>query len=267
MSNDRERPVSRGPAAEPGARAAAPGAERASAGGRAAPPEGGRTGEQAEQRPDQQAAERPGERSAAGLAEALAALTERLDREHERAAHREAIIDRLHEENQRLRRDELQSALEPVRTALYRLHDQVRRAAADWAAAPPAPERAAALLESVAGDVLDALAGTGVERFRVEPGVPYDASRHRPVDVETVTDPALAHTVRAVHTEGFERAGRVVRKAGVRVGKPAPGAGANAAADSAENSAANTAPDAHDGSTAGSSRLRAGERSETMNER
>ncbi|MFI6522885.1 nucleotide exchange factor GrpE [Spirillospora sp. NPDC050679] len=255
MSNDRERPVSRGPAAEPGARAAAPGAERGPAGEQAAPPEGDRpderTGEQAAEKAAEQAtgqaADQPGERSAAGLAEALAALTERLDREHERAAHREAIIDRLHEENQRLRRDELQSALEPVRTALYRLHDQVRRAAADWAAAPPAPERAAALLESVAGDVLDALAGTGVERFPVEPGVPYDASRHRPVDVETVTDPAMAHTVRAVHTEGFERAGRVVRKAGVRVGKPA--------------------PDAHDGSTAGSSRLRAGERSETMNER
>ncbi|WP_067491273.1 nucleotide exchange factor GrpE [Actinomadura hibisca] len=225
MSNDRERPVSRGPAAEPGAGSAAP---------ETAPPTSEDTG---------------------GLVAALAALTERLDREHERAAHREAIIDRLHEENQRLRRDELQSALEPVRTALYRLHDQVRRAAADWAAAPPAPERAAALLESVAGDVLDALAGTGVERFPVEPGVPYDATRHRPVDVETVTDPARAHTVRAVHTEGFERAGRVVRKAGVRVGKPAPDAPPG------------NAPETNGGSTAGSSRLRAGERSETMNER
>ncbi|MGI5163465.1 nucleotide exchange factor GrpE [Spirillospora sp. CA-253888] len=259
MSNDRERPVSRGPAAEPGARPAAPGTAREPAGERPAPPEGERPGDRAEDRAAEQTGERADRPEAAGLAEALAALTERLDREHERAAHREAIIDRLHEENQRLRRDELQSALEPVRTALYRLHDQVRRAAADWAAEPPAPERAAALLESVAGDVLDALAGTGVERFRVEPGVPYDASRHRPVDVETVTDPALAHTVRAVHTEGFERAGRVVRKAGVCVGKPAPDGGAG--------TGANAAPDAHDGSTAGSSRLRAGERSETMNER
>jgi molecular chaperone GrpE (heat shock protein) len=152
--------------------------------------------------------------------QALAALTKRLEREHERAAHRETVIDRLHEENQALRRGELQSAFEPVRAALYRLHDLARREAEHWARAePPDPAHAAALLTAVADEVADALARTGVERFTVAPGEPYDSTRHRPVAVETVTDPGDAGTVVAVRTHGFERDGRVVRKAEVGVGK------------------------------------------------
>ncbi|MFB4314458.1 nucleotide exchange factor GrpE [Actinomadura sp. 21ATH] len=154
------------------------------------------------------------------IAQALAALTKRLEREHERAAHRESVIDRLHEENQTLRRGELQSAFEPVRAALYRLHDMARREAERWASPePPAPEHAAALLGAVADEVADALARTGVERFTVAPGEPYDSTRHRPVAVEPVGDPEAAGTVVSVRTHGFERDGRVVRKAEVAVGK------------------------------------------------
>src|SRR3954467_6922869 len=51
----------------------------------------------------------------------LADLARTAGREHDRAAHREHVIDRLHEENQRLRHNEMQPALEPVRTSLYRL--------------------------------------------------------------------------------------------------------------------------------------------------
>ncbi|MFC5753947.1 nucleotide exchange factor GrpE [Actinomadura rugatobispora] len=161
------------------------------------------------------------------IIEAIAALSERLEREHERAAHREAIIDRLHEENQVLRRGELQSAFEPVRAALYRLHDMARREAARWAAPePPGPAHAAALFTAVADEVADALARTGADRFTVEPGAPYDPVRHRPVAAEQVADPAAAGTVLAVRSDGFERDGRVVRKAEVTVGTAAEADGA-----------------------------------------
>ncbi|GAA2417085.1 hypothetical protein GCM10010191_29480 [Actinomadura vinacea] len=154
------------------------------------------------------------------IIEALAALTDQLRREQDRAAHRETIIDRLHEENQGLRYGELQSAFEPVRAALYRLHDLTRREAARWAAPdPPGPAQAAALLAAVADEVADALGRTGVERFTVEPGAPYDPARHRPVAAEQVADPAAAGTVVAVRSDGFERDGRVVRKAEVTVGQ------------------------------------------------
>ncbi|WP_433472898.1 nucleotide exchange factor GrpE [Spirillospora sp. CA-142024] len=159
----------------------------------------------------------------AEMKDALAGLTARLDREHERAAHREAVIDRLHEENQRLRRGELQAMLEPVRAALYRLHDQARREsgrlAAPGPAEPPDPEQTALLLAAVADDVADALARLGVERFTVEPGAPYDAARHRPVAVTPVDDPLRDGTVTAVQSDGFEQSGKVLRKAAVSVGR------------------------------------------------
>ncbi|XRQ13704.1 nucleotide exchange factor GrpE [Actinomadura welshii] len=159
----------------------------------------------------------------AEVKDALAGLAARLDREHERAAHREAVIDRLHEENQRLRRGELQAMLEPVRAALYRLHDQARRESCRLSAPdltdPPGPAQTALLLAAVADDVADALARLGVERFTVEPGAPYDASRHRPVAVTPVEDPLRDGVVTAVQSDGFEQSGTVLRKAAVSVGK------------------------------------------------
>jgi len=155
--------------------------------------------------------------------QALAGMSARLDREHERAAHREAVIDRLHEENQRLRGGELQAMLEPVRAALYRLHDQARRESGRLAApeggAPPNPGQTALLLAAVADDVADALARLGVDRFTVEPGAPYDPARHRPVAVTAVTDPTRDGTVVTVQSDGFEQGGKVLRKAAVCVGK------------------------------------------------
>ncbi|GAA2161148.1 nucleotide exchange factor GrpE [Actinomadura napierensis] len=182
----------------------------------------------------------------AEVREALAGLTARLDREHERAAHREAVIDRLHEENQRLRRGELQAMLEPVRTALYRLHDQARREACRLAepglAEPPDPVRTAGLFGAVADDVADALARLGAERFTARPGEPYDASRHRPVAVAAVADPSRDGTVTEVQADGFEQGGRVLRKAAVTVGR----------LDRKANGTADAQEDAHlEGRTAG----------------
>ena len=214
MSRDGEPPVSEDSGAEP---EPAPAGDAGDAGDEAAPAGAGGAG---------------GAALHAEVRDALAGLAARLDREHERAAHREAVIDRLHEENQRLRRGELQAMLEPVRAALYRLHDQARREsdrlrAPDLAEAPD-PRRTAALLAAVADEVADALARLGVERFSVEPGAPYDASRHRPVAVTPVDDPVADGTVTAVQSDGFEQSGKVLRKAAVSVGRlaePASAAG------------------------------------------
>ncbi|MFD0904267.1 nucleotide exchange factor GrpE [Actinomadura sediminis] len=165
----------------------------------------------------------------AEVRDALAGLSARLDREHERAAHRESVIDRLHEENQRLRRGELRTMLEPVRAALYRVHDQARRlATADDAGAT------ANLLDALADDVADALARLGVERFRAEPGQPYDPSRHRPVAVAAVTEPGRDGTVVEARSDGFEESGRVLRKAAVSVGRLEPPANGAAAAEAGD---------------------------------
>ncbi|MEO3825180.1 nucleotide exchange factor GrpE [Actinomadura sp. B10D3] len=199
----------------------------------------------------------------AEVREALAGLAARLDREHERAAHREAVIDRLHAENQRLRRGELEAMLEPVRSALYRLHDQARRESerlsAPEQAEPPDPRQTALLLAAVADDVADALARLGVDRFTVEPGAPYDASRHRPVAVTPVDDPLRDGTVTGVGADGFEQGGKVLRKAAVSVGRlggrpggkdgGAPGEDGRAAGGNGSGSAAATGRPGGEGGT------------------
>lgn len=146
---------------------------------------------------------------------ALSGLSATLEREHERAKHREEIIDRLHEENQLLRRGELQHMHEPVRAALYRLYDIVRRAEQE----PPDGEHVAPLLEMIGDELAEALGRTGVERYPVEFGDVYDSTLHRPLSATPVTDPALDGKVVEVCAQGFIRGEQIVRRAQVRVGK------------------------------------------------
>src|SRR5258707_12979238 len=58
----------------------------------------------------------------AEVRDALSELTAAAKQEHERASHREPIIDRLPDENQLRRRGEIQVMHDPGRAALYRPH-------------------------------------------------------------------------------------------------------------------------------------------------
>ncbi|MCD0448717.1 nucleotide exchange factor GrpE [Actinocorallia sp. API 0066] len=168
--------------------------------------------------PEGQPVGQPEGRHAPTLAElcsALSGLTAMVGREHERARHREEIIDRLHRENESLRRGELDQLHEPVRAALYRLYDLVRRAEVQ----PPDGEHVAPLLGMIGDELAEALGRTGVEIFEVEFGEPYDSARHRPLGVEPVTDRGLDGKVVEVCREGFARGDVIVRRAQVRVGK------------------------------------------------
>ena len=160
------------------------------------------------------------------LSEGLAALQSGLDRliavterEHERAAHREKIIDRLHEDNQELRRGELQAMLDPIRTSLYRLHDMVRRESRRWTEDGGDPAHVGPLLSAIADEIAEALARAGAERYTADPGEPFDQARHKPVDTMAVTDPALDGTVMAARRDGFRRGEQILRRAEVVIGK------------------------------------------------
>jgi molecular chaperone GrpE len=158
----------------------------------------------------------------AGVEGALLQLAEKVERDHERAAFRESIIDRLHEENQELRRDQLATALEPVKSRLYRLHETLRREARLWASsAAPDVAHVAPLLEALADDVVDTLGRTGVEPLDVEVGERFDPSRHRPRTAMAVDDAAKVGIVVDVLTMGFVSGDRVVRRADVTVGTAA----------------------------------------------
>ncbi|GIH25561.1 hypothetical protein Aph01nite_38710 [Acrocarpospora phusangensis] len=166
------------------------------------------------------------------LENSLARLAEQVAREHERAAHREQIIDRLHAENQDLRRGLLQEALTPVRSGLYRLYDTVTREAARRATLDRGDD-VVPLLEALAEEVAEVLARTGAERLEVSPGDPYDPALHRPLR----TEPGEDGRVTAVVSDGFRLAeqDRVLRKAAVAIGKAPEQTGESDTPDSEEN--------------------------------
>jgi hypothetical protein len=170
----------------------------------------------------------------------LAEMRAAVAREQERAAFREDIIDRLHTENQQLRRSEVESTLDPVRAGLYRLYDLARREADRWMTAgqeetdPPASSMVApserslfamfskqvgALFTAFAEEVVEVLGRTGVEPFEVTPGERYDVSLHRPVDTVEVSDPTWDGAVIETVSSGFVRGEQIARRADVVVGQ------------------------------------------------
>ncbi|GII96759.1 nucleotide exchange factor GrpE [Sinosporangium siamense] len=145
---------------------------------------------------------------------ALGHLTAELKREHDRAAHREAIIDRLHADNRELRHGLLQEALTPVRAGLYRLYDMASREAARLAGEGGELAHMRVLLSAIADEVAEVLARTGAERLETAPGEPFDPARHRAV----ARDAGPGGHVTAVHAEGFRLGDRVLRKTEVTIG-------------------------------------------------
>jgi len=139
---------------------------------------------------------------------------------HRRSAHRESVIDRLHEENQRLRGGFGRIVLEPVVTDLIRLYDQlvreVRRLEADG--------QDARLLGSFAEDVTEILDRCGIEVFSAEPGDPFERERHRPLAMVACDDESRHNTVAEVVAVGFlERdSGRIRRPVHARVHRYSP---------------------------------------------
>jgi molecular chaperone GrpE (heat shock protein) len=211
-------------------------------------------GEEGEEGTDEQA--EPARGLQVELAERLAAIEGAVAEFNRRSAHREAVIDRLHEENQRLRDGAQRAILEPVVADLIRLHDSLLREVARLGAdgADPAHGR---LLESFADDMLLTLERCGLEEFTARPGEPFDPARHAAVSVVPADDEALDNTVAEVVASGFveRETGRIRRPVRARFhrfrpvapaagdGKrPAPADGPDASAAPADGPDASAAP-------------------------
>ena len=157
------------------------------------------------------------------LAGRLGQVEEQLAEFHRRSAHRELVIDRLHEENQQLRGGIGKIILEPVVADLIRLDDQlnreVRRLEADG--------QDTRLLWSFAEDVRQILDRCGIDVFSAEPGDPFDRDRHRPLAVVTCQDESRHNTVAEVVAAGFteRETGRVRRPVQARFYQYTPGPG------------------------------------------
>jgi molecular chaperone GrpE len=154
----------------------------------------------------------------AELTAALRAVQRTMADAGERAAARERIIDRLHEDNQRLRAGERQLVLRPVLTDLQRLRNDLLREAA---ALPDGigADAVAALLRSYAHSVELTLERGGVETLHPAPGDVLDPARHRPQAVLPAPEPAADGTVAGVIADGYRETvtDRVLTPATVQV--------------------------------------------------
>jgi molecular chaperone GrpE (heat shock protein) len=141
---------------------------------------------------------------------------------HQRAAHREAVIDLLHEENQKLRTGIGRLILAPVTADLIRLYGQLAQEARRLDTAG----QDGRLVRSFADDVEQILDRCGIEVFSAQPGDPFDSGRHRAVGVVACEDESQHNTVAEVVAAGFcERdTGRVTRPVQARFRQFAPAA-------------------------------------------
>ena len=157
------------------------------------------------------------------LAARCGGIEEQVAEFHRRSAHREAIIDRLHAENQRLGSGLARIILEPVVADLIRLHDQLaaeaRRLQADG--------QDHRLVWSFADDVAQILDRCGIDMFSAEPGDPFDRERHRAMAVVACGDQTRHNTVAEVVAVGFveRETGRIRRPVQARFHQYAAGGG------------------------------------------
>ena len=144
--------------------------------------------------------------SLADLGKRLGAIEDQLGEFHRRAAHREQVIDRLHEENRVLKQGMHRAVLEPVVTDLIRLHDGLSREASRIGEED-------GLIGSFAAEVAEILDRCGIETFTATVGEAYQGSRHKPLGAVPTPDPDLHNTIAAGGAAGFyDRQARQVRR-------------------------------------------------------
>jgi molecular chaperone GrpE len=139
--------------------------------------------------------------------------------EHERInGDRERIIDRLHEENQRLKQGELHQSLMPIYRDLTRLFDDLQQTAQSYS------KRESVEVDSVARDwqsfaesVADILYRYGVDTIPIEPGSSFDPKTQRAISVVKTDDPARERTIARVFRAAFAVSGKTLRTADIEV--------------------------------------------------
>jgi molecular chaperone GrpE len=150
----------------------------------------------------------------AGLAE----VAQRFAGASDRALARERVIDRQHEEIERLKAIERAGQLRPIVTDLCRLRNGLLRQAQTVPSEMTAPQ-VAALLESFAATVEEMLERCGVVVSPQEIGVAFAPSRQQVAAVVEIDDSGLDGTVAEVVQDGYAEVdgGKVVVPARVRV--------------------------------------------------
>lgn len=164
-------------------------------------------------------ASEPGTEVLAGIHGDLAALLSETGRLND-------ILDRMHTENERLRRGEAEQLLQPLLRDLIKLADDWAGMARVWSGKESAkPSDVAGKCEQVADDASLILERHGVERFSPEPGDAYERKLHRAVGTTRTSDASLESTVSSTRRVGYYAGEKVLRFAEVLLYTHVPGTG------------------------------------------
>lgn len=150
----------------------------------------------------------------AGLTE----VAQQLASSSDRALARERVIDRQHEEIERLKSVERAGQLRPIVTDLCRLRNGLLRQAGTVPAEMTGPQ-VTTLLESFAATVAEALERCGVIALPREVGGAFAPSRQQVAAVVDIDDPERDGTVAEVVQDGYAEidGGKVVMPARISV--------------------------------------------------
>jgi molecular chaperone GrpE (heat shock protein) len=154
----------------------------------------------------------------AAIEEVLLDVTQRFAGESDRALARERVIDRQHEEIERLRSIERAGQLRPVVTDLCRLRNGLRRQAGT-VPAEMTGSQVANLLDSFAATVEETLERCGVAVLPCAVGAAFEPKRHQVVGVVEIGNPERDGTVAEVLQDGYAEidGGKVVVPARIRL--------------------------------------------------
>ncbi len=152
------------------------------------------------------------------VAAELGLLRASIDQLYTQSERQAALVDRLHEENERLRRGAFEQIVDPLVRDLIALADSCLRNASAWRGkSEVAPTDLDRVLRDIASDLSLILDRQGVEIFAPEPGSPFDRRQHRAARVQPTDsapyDGLVAETLRPGYRSGI----RILRYAEVVV--------------------------------------------------
>ncbi|MBP2417198.1 nucleotide exchange factor GrpE [Microlunatus capsulatus] len=161
---------------------------------------------------------RQNEQVSPSLADDLAAIRAELVALRSETQHVNAILDRLHAENEQLRRGEADRQLQPIFRDLIKLADDWQSMGKSWSGRESAtPDDVVSKCLGMAEDAALILERHGVDLDEPEPGDVFDRRRHRALASVSTEDPSVAGRVKEVRRPGYVLGGKVLRFAEVVV--------------------------------------------------
>jgi molecular chaperone GrpE (heat shock protein) len=131
---------------------------------------------------------------------------------------RELIIDRLHQENQKLKQGELQQALLPIFRDLIRLYDDLKSTTSKYSdQATTDNGNVKRDLSCYRETVLDILYRYGVEKIEVSLGADFDSKEHKAVVGTPIAEKEQDRKISGIIRDGFKAESKIIRNVEVEV--------------------------------------------------